>query len=201
MTRTIGRKRGVLPESEWHFHVSVLQARGIGSVAGSPSFRVEVLTESDWPRLRHVRLTALSADPAAFLSSHDTELAYDEQQWRREFSRGEWNVIVTGDPGTAPGLGLVGVTRVPGMSSAECFLEYFWVAARIRGTGVGSLLLRTVLDRLRDAGVHTVWLWILDGNDDALRLYQRFGFQSTNERQPLPDDPDRSEEKLRLRLS
>jgi ribosomal protein S18 acetylase RimI-like enzyme len=169
-------------------------------VAGSPSFRVEVLTENDWHRLRHVRLTALNADPAAFLSSHDTELGYDEQRWRREFSRGEWNVIVTGDSGTAPGLGLVGVTRVPGMSAQECFLEYFWIAARIRGTGVGSLLLGTVLDRLRDAGVHTVWLWILDGNDDAMRLYQRFGFQSTNERQPLPDDPDRSEEKLRLRL-
>ncbi len=50
-------------------------------------------------------------------------------------------------------------------------------------------LLRTVLDRLRDSGVHTVWLWILNGNDPALRLYEQFGFQSTNQRQPLPDDP------------
>jgi ribosomal protein S18 acetylase RimI-like enzyme len=177
------------------------EARGIGSVAGSPSFRVEVLTENDWHRLRDVRLTALSADPTAFLSSHATELAYDEQRWRREFSRGEWHVIVTGSPSPGPGLGLIGVTRVPGMSPQECFLEYFWIAAGIRGAGVGSLLLGSVLDRLRDAGVRTVWLWILDGNDDAMRLYKRFGFQSTAERQPLPDDPDRSEEKLRLRLA
>lgn len=177
------------------------EASGIGSVAGSPSFRVEVLDENDWHRLRDIRLTALNADPTAFMSSHDTEAAYDEQRWRREFSRGEWIIVVASDPGRRRGAGLIGVTREPGMSSRECFLEYFWVAVQLRGAGVGSLLLRTVLDRLRDAGVATVWLWILDGNDDAMRLYKRFGFQSTTERQPLPDDPDRSEEKLRLRLA
>jgi ribosomal protein S18 acetylase RimI-like enzyme len=200
VTRTVGRKRGVLPESEWHFQVSVLQARGIGSVAGSPGFRVEVLTENDWHRLRDIRLTALSADPTAFLSSHDTEAAYDERRWRREFARGEWHVVVTGAACNSPGAGLIGVTRVPCMTSQECFLEYFWVAERIRGAGVGSLLLGTVLDRLRAAGVHTVWLWVLDGNDDVMRLYRRFGFQSTNVRQPLPGSPERVEEKLRLRL-
>lgn len=170
-------------------------------MAGSPSFRVEALTENDWHRLRDVRLTALHADPSAFLSSHDTELAYDEQRWRREFARGDWHVIVTAEPGPGPGLGLIGATRVPGMSARERFLEYFWVAEGIRGAGMGSLLLGAVLDRLRAAGVRTVWLWILDGNDDAMRLYKRFGFQSTGERQPLPDDPGRSEEKLRLRLA
>jgi ribosomal protein S18 acetylase RimI-like enzyme len=62
------------------------------------------------------------------------------------------------------------------------------------------MLLRTVLDRLRDSGVRTVWLYILDGNNPAMRLYQRFGFQRTNEHQPLPDDPARSEERMWLRL-
>jgi ribosomal protein S18 acetylase RimI-like enzyme len=63
------------------------------------------------------------------------------------------------------------------------------------------MLLRTVLDRLRDSGVRMAWLWILNGNDPALRLYEQFGFQSTNERQPLPGQPGRYEERMRLRLS
>ncbi len=63
------------------------------------------------------------------------------------------------------------------------------------------MLLRTVLDRLRDCGVRTAWLWILNGNDSALRLYQQFGFQSTNQRQPLPKQPGRYEERMRLLLS
>jgi ribosomal protein S18 acetylase RimI-like enzyme len=48
--------------------------------------------------------------------------------------------------------------------------------------------------------VLAAWLWILDGNDGAIHLYQRFGFQSTNERLPLPHNPERTEERMRLRL-
>ena len=81
------------------------------------------------------------------------------------------------------------------MSPQECYLEYLWVAPGFRQVGLGSILLRTVLDNLQDSGVHTVWLWILNGNDSVMRFYQRFGFQTTNERQLLPDHPAGSEER------
>lgn len=165
------------------------------------SFRVDVLAENDWPRLRKIRLTALHADPPVFLSSHDSESAFTERRWRQEFSRGEWHVMVAVRRLRRNRcVGLVGVTRLPEMSSQECYLEYLWVTPRVRRRGVASTLLRTVLDRLSESGVHTVWLYILDGNDNAMRLYQRFGFQSTNDVQPLPDNPARSEELLRLNL-
>jgi ribosomal protein S18 acetylase RimI-like enzyme len=160
------------------------------------SFRVDLLAEYEWRRLRNIRLTALSADPTAFLASYETEAAYEEGQWRRQFSRGDWNVMAWG----AKDVGLVGVTREPAMSSQECYLEYLWVTPGFRERGVASMLLSAVLDRLRDSGVLTAWLWILDGNDGAMRLYQRFGFQSTNERLPLPHNPARTEERMRLRL-
>jgi ribosomal protein S18 acetylase RimI-like enzyme len=165
------------------------------------SFRVEVLTENDWPKLRKIRLTALNADPPAFLSSHQSEAAFTERRWRQEFSRGEWHVMVAaGRLRRDRYVGLVGVTRLPETSSRECYLEYLWVAPRVRRRGVASKLLTAVLDRLHESGVHTVWLYILDGNEPARRLYHRFGFQSTNDVQPLPDDPTRSEELLRLNL-
>jgi ribosomal protein S18 acetylase RimI-like enzyme len=174
------------------------EARGIGSVAGSPtSFRVEVLTENEWRRLRDIRLTALNTDPTAFLSSHETELAHPEPRWRQEFSRGEWYVMCAG----GQDVGLVGATRGPDLPPHECDLEFLWVAPESRRAGAATILLRTVLDRLRDAGVRTAWLWILNGNDPALRLYEQFGFQSTNRRQPLPKQPSRYEERMRLRLS
>ena len=166
-------------------------------MVGKPTdFRVEVLTENDWPRLQEIRLAALKEHPQGFLASHEREAAYDERRWRQEFFRGEWNIMLAGDQE----IGLLGVTREPGMPSQECYLEYLWVAPGFRRSGVASVLLRTVLDRLRDSGVHTAWLYILDGNERARRLYQRFGFQSTNERQELPDHPAGSEERMRLRL-
>lgn len=179
------------------------ETRRIGSVAGSPvSFRVEVLTENDWRRLKAIRLTALNADPTTFLASHQAEEAFAEQRWRQEFSRGEWNVMVAKKRlRRCRYVGLVGVTRLPDSPSQECYLEYLWVPQRFRRRGVASMLLRTVLDRLRESGVHTVWLYILDGNTPAMRLYRRFGFKSTDERLPLPDNPKRTEELMRLRLS
>jgi ribosomal protein S18 acetylase RimI-like enzyme len=165
------------------------------------SFRAGVLAENDWPKLRKIRLTALNTDPPAFLSTHQSEAAFTERRWRQEFSRGEWHVMVAVRRLRRNRyVGLVGVTRLPATSSQECYLEYLWVAPRVRRRGVASMLLRTVLDRLYESGVHTVWLYILDGNEPARRLYQRFGFQTTNDVQPLPDDPTRSEERLSLRL-
>jgi ribosomal protein S18 acetylase RimI-like enzyme len=146
--------------------------------------------------LQSIRLAALRDDPSAFLSSHEHEAAYNEQQWRQEFSRGQWNIMVADHKE----IGLLGVTREKAMSEQECYLEYLWVAPEFRRVGVGSLLLRTVLDHLRESGIHTVWLYILHGNHGAMRLYQRFGFQSTNERQLLPDHPAGSEERMKLRL-
>ena len=61
-------------------------------------------------------------------------------------------------------------------------------------------MLTVVIERLRVAGVRTVFLWVLDGNDAALHLYQGMGFVSTNHRQPLPEQPARSEERMRLEL-
>jgi ribosomal protein S18 acetylase RimI-like enzyme len=161
------------------------------------SFRVEVLTENDWPRLRDIRLSALRDDPLAFLATYEREADYDEARWRQEFSRGEWNVMLA----SGQDVGVVGATREPDMPPHECHLEFLWIAHGSRRAGVATTLLRTVLDHLRDSGVRTVWLWILNGNDPALNLYQQFGFQSTNEVQALPDDPTRTEERMRLRLS
>jgi ribosomal protein S18 acetylase RimI-like enzyme len=166
-------------------------------VIDSPSgLRVEVLIEDEWLRLQSMRLTALGEDPSAFLFSHEKEATYGEQEWRQEFSRGQWNLMVFDHKE----IGLLGVTREETMSEQECYLEYLWVAPDFRRDGVASLLLKTVLARLQASGVHTVWLYILDGNDPARRLYQKFGFQSANERVLLPDHPAGGEELLKLRL-
>jgi ribosomal protein S18 acetylase RimI-like enzyme len=166
-------------------------------VTDSPrSLRVEALTENEWSRLQAIRLAALRDDPSAFLSSHKQEVGYNERQWRQEFSRGQWNVVLANNKE----IGLLGVTREETTPEQECYLEYLWIAPEFRRVGVGSFLLSTVLDRLRDSGVRTVWLYVLDGNHRAMSLYQRFGFQSTNERQFLPDHPAGSEERMKLRL-
>ena len=147
-----------------------------------------------------MRLSALRDSPHAFLHKYEDESGFDEARWRQEFIRGDWYVrTVTGRPADEP-VGLVGITREPSTPAQHCFLEYLWVAPECRGRGVAFGMINYVLGLLRKSAVRTVFLWVLDNNDRAARLYKRAGFVSCNYRQPLEDRPERSEELMQLDL-
>ena len=115
-----------------------------------------------------------------------------EQKWRAELDHGDWYI------GTieAKPVGLLCITREDEAPTDECFLESLWVMPERRGKGIGFAMITGILDRLRADGIRTVFLWVLDGNPDAIGLYERAGFALTGDHEPLPDDPDRFEEKM-----
>jgi ribosomal protein S18 acetylase RimI-like enzyme len=158
---------------------------------------IELLGPDKWFWLRDVRLAALQDSPHAFLSSYERENDYGEDQWRAEFSRGEWYTsILDGRP-----VSLLGATREPDMPADERYVEYLWVSPVSRRSGIARSMLTSVIDRLQSSGVRTVYLWVLDGNEIAVQLYEKIGFVSTNHRQDLPGHPARGEERMRLDLS
>ena len=158
---------------------------------------IKRLARDEWLWLRDIRLSALRESPHAFLSAYDQEKGYGEDQWRAEFLRGEWNIgMLRGRP-----VSLLGVTSEPGAPDHERYLEYLWVAPECRHSGLAREMLTIVINRLQASGVRTILLWVLDGNEAATHVYKGIGFVSTNHRQPLPEDPGRSEEQMRLDLS
>lgn len=157
---------------------------------------IRPLVPDEWFTLRNIRLTALSESPHAFLSTYEREKVYGEDQWRAEFTRGDWNVgFVDGRAAS-----LLGVTRDPDTPADACYLEYLWVAPDCRGRHVALDMIAAVLEGLRARGMRTAFLWVLDGNEVAMRVYRRAGFVSTNHRQPLAARPGRTEERLYLNL-
>jgi ribosomal protein S18 acetylase RimI-like enzyme len=158
---------------------------------------VRLLVPAEWRVLRQVRLRALRDSPHAFLSTYQQEGDYAEPRWRCEFQRGRWTV------GAVAGraVGLLGVTRGYDVAADDRYLEYLWIAPGHRRSGLGLTLLTTVVGQLRTVGIRTVYLWVLDGNELALRLYRRVGFVSTGVRQPLAGRPGVSEERFALDLA
>lgn len=61
------------------------------------------------------------------------------------------------------------------------------VAKRWRGKGVGEALLRAGLDDIIKSPAKSMFLEVEEGNEPAVRLYRRFGFESLNRREAYYD--------------
>jgi GNAT superfamily N-acetyltransferase len=161
---------------------------------------IKLLTPDDWRTLREIRLSALQESPGAFLSTYEQEEKHDPPRWRAEFVRGDWYVGIARVESADEPVSMAGITREPSTPAHQRFLEYVWVAPGFRRHGNAFNMINEVLDRLKLSGVRTVFLWVLDGNDGAMRLYEQLGFVSCNHRQPLEALPGRSEELMQRHL-
>lgn len=150
----------------------------------------------EWATLRDIRLTALAEAPYAFASTHQREVAYDEQRWRERLGQGAWFIARRG--GRPVGV-IAGVAEADGSSGGRHVVS-MWVSPEARGAGVADGLLRAVCDWARAGGATALTLWVADGNVRARRFYERAGFRGTGRRQPLPSDPSLGEEEMRLAL-
>lgn len=75
-------------------------------------------------------------------------------------------------------VGLLSYSTRPDLFHAGtcCFIEELVVAEEKRGQGIGSLLLKAVLDDARQSGWPEVSLSVLPQNSGAQRLYRQLGF-------------------------
>lgn len=144
---------------------------------------------------REVRLRALADAPDAFAASHEQEEAYDDAEWLRRVTTNAW-FLVRADGET---VGLACGIPEP-HDDAGRHLVGMWVEPAFRGRGLSDLLVAAVMAWARRERAETLALWVVDGNDRALGLYERLGFEATGERQPLPGRPEVMEFRMRLIL-
>ncbi len=64
-----------------------------------------------------------------------------------------------------------------------------WVRPPARGLGVGEALVEAAASWARARDFGSLSLWVTESNAPARRLYERCGFTTTGESQPLPSDP------------
>ncbi|GIG39867.1 GNAT family N-acetyltransferase [Cellulomonas phragmiteti] len=148
--------------------------------------------EDDWQTVRDVRLRSLRESPDAFGSSLTREERFAESHWRMRLRTSATWVAVddAGEP-----RGLVSLVQEPGSPEDDRHVVSLWVAPEVRRQGIGWSLLDAVVRGGAAQGASTVSLWVVDDNASAVDLYVRAGFTRTGERQVLPRDPDRTEER------
>ena len=155
---------------------------------------IRLLGPADWRVLRDTRLRALIDSPDAFTSRYGCEQRWNEHQWRQRFRAATWLVAVErGDV-----IGIAGLV-VDHPEEPE-HVESIWVAPTHRNRGVSRSLLNRMIEIARRAGLTHLWLWVLEDNLLARRVYARLGFAWTEERKPIDLHGRRHELRLRLAL-
>ena len=111
--------------------------------------------EDDWQTVRAIRLAALTADPSAFGSTLQRELAYPEDRWRGWATRPGGACFLAVEPDAT--VGLVTVKALEEPDAVE--LNALWVDPEHRGTGTGAALVAAVADWARAQGKQRLLLW------------------------------------------
>jgi ribosomal protein S18 acetylase RimI-like enzyme len=111
----------------------------------------------------------------------------DEDAWARRrpyyvslLESGRGHLLLAEDGGRVIGYAMVSETRgqatlVTADRMAE--LETLSVADGARGRGVGSALMEAAYAVMRQLGIDEVMLYVLDGNERAMRFYERRGMK------------------------
>ena len=120
-----------------------------------------------------MRLEALREAPYAFGSTLAREKERSEAEWRsallsrtRFVAESGSAVVGTVSSGDAETTGVAALTAM-------------WVDPSFRRQGIGDMLVGRVIEWAGRTGYGRLVLWVVDGNDNAERLYVRNGFRRT----------------------
>lgn len=148
----------------------------------------------DWADWRELRLAALLDSPGAFASTYTSECDATEQEWRNRLDPVNGMAVIASLNGRPVGMaaGYQSRPRVVDLVS-------MWVTPTARRKGVGDALVAEVVQWAKEQSASDVHLWVTRGNDSAVRLYTRHGFERTGDVRPLPSNPSTDEIAMRLR--
>jgi len=139
-----------------------------------------VLSTERWREARKLRLAALLADPTAFASSYEDELAFSDDVWierlKSAYERDGNMTFFAEVDGALVGMAGAGWSAKAKLCHvAEVYGVY--VAPEERGNGVASRLMRRLLVELQSLGpIEKVSLTVNTESRAALRLYRKLGF-------------------------
>ena len=146
-----------------------------------PEVSIITLPPARWREAKRLRLEALLAEPSAFASSYEDELAFGDDVWiarlKSAYERDGNLTFVAEVDGALVGMAGAGW-------SAKAKLRHVagvygvYVSPWIRGRGIASALLRRLLEELRTLRqIEKVSLTVNSESIAAVRLYEKLGFE------------------------
>ena len=147
---------------------------------------------------RDVRIRALTDAPYAFGGTLEDVLNQPLQDFEDNAKRWSESEVSTSFLAfdNEKAVGMAGAFFEEGSNRA--FLCAMWVEPEYRQSGVGKIIVKTVISWLSERGADTVYAWVADANSNAIKFYQCLGFSATKEKEILASNPDETETLFRF---
>ncbi len=124
-----------------------------------------------------------------------------EAFWREAISRGDPELWVAEDAGEIIGWAAFGPSRDGDAGEKAGELHALYVVSSRWGSGVGRELWLTARRRLLERGFRAVTLWVLTGNERAMRFYRAAGFVEETASKKAVTIGGEALQEIRLRIS
>lgn len=149
-----------------------------------PALTTRPATAADWPRIRDIYAAGIEPGDATFESAPPA--TWEEFSARKEFvlvaEEGRENTSAE----AARVVGWAGAGRVSAREVYRGVVEHsLYVDPAAGGRGVGSLLMRALLDECRARGMWTVQATVFPENVPSLALHRKFGFREVGRRERI----------------
>ncbi len=147
---------------------------------------IRLLTAQDGSQFQKLRLEALQENPEAFLATFDNESSRHEDSFSQELDAvyapphfGFWGMFDDEDQ-------LVAFCRITSSYLPKQLhivsLFSLYVTPNARHQGRAKELLDHITAELKKAGIEQVYLTVISGNQPALELYLKYGFEQCGTR-------------------
>lgn len=141
---------------------------------------IRPLTSQDAPEFRKLRIVALTRDPQAFLNTLEKETNWPVERYSSDIWYSQMETPF-GYYGAWVGTLLAGYVKVSASGLAKqkhvAYLYNLYVSPDFRNQKVATTLFSHVINNLKQNQIESVYVSCIASNTQALRFYQRQGFQ------------------------
>lgn len=146
---------------------------------------VTEVPESDWLRVRSLRLASLLDSPHAFGASFEVEEQMTQEQWAQRFAAVRFLVASVAQADVA----VMSVEELEGAFGAKIWLGGCWVSPKHRGQGMMRAMLNYIDSVAGKRGWHRQGLGVWQDNYTAIAAYEKLGFEKMGEVQESTKKP------------